>query len=233
MDKIIIKSADAVADISNGAVVLIGGFGGSGNPYNLINALVERGTKELTIVSNDWTQWTSILENGQVKKIISGFTNHPFRPEVTKLAEKLYQAGELELETVPHGILEERIRAAKVGITAFYCTVGIGTAVEQGKEKAIIDEKECLLQHNLKADFALVKGYKGDRLGNIQCRFAAGNRNVTMAGAAQVTIAEVEQVVEVGELDPERVTIPGIFVQRVIKMPKIVRWLDGHELPGY
>lgn len=233
MNKIIDDVKQALADVFDGAVLLIGGFGGSGNPHNLINALVEQGAKELTIVSNDWTQWTSLLENGQVRKIISGFTNHPFRPQTTKLAEELFRAGRLELETVPHGILEERIRAAKVGISAFYCPVGVGTVVEQGKEKRTIDGKECLLQYALKADFALIKGYRGDRLGNIQCRLAAGNRNVTMAGAAELTIAEVEQIIEVGELDPELVTIPGIFVGRIVKMPKLVRWLDGHELPGY
>ncbi len=233
MNKIVADVKQALADVFDGAVVLIGGFGGSGNPHNLINALVERGARELTIVSNDWTQWTALLENGQVKSLISGFTNHPFRPDMTKLAEELTQAGKLDLETVPHGILEERIRAAKVGISAFYCPVGVGTVVEQDKEKRSIDGTECLLQYALKADFALIKGYRADRLGNIQCRFAAGNRNVTMAGAAKLTIAEVERTVEVGELDPERVTIPGLFVDRVVKMPKLVRWLDGHEVPGY
>lgn len=233
MNKIVGDVKQALADVFDGAVVLIGGFGGSGNPHNLINALVERGARELTIVSNDWTQWTALLENGQVKSLISGFTNHPFRPDMTKLAEELTQVGKLDLETVPHGILEERIRAAKVGISAFYCPVGVGTVVEQGKEKRSIDGTECLLQYALKADFALIKGYRADRLGNIQCRFAAGNRNVTMAGAAKLTIAEVERTVEVGELDPERVTIPGLFVDRVVKMPKLVRWLDGHEVPGY
>lgn len=233
MNKIVPNLDEAVAEISNGAVILVGGFGGSGNPYNLMNALVKRGAKELTIVSNDWTQWTPLLEAGQVREIISGFTTNPFRPEVTKLAEDLCLAGKLGVEIMPHGILEERIRAAKMGISAFYCAVGVGTAVEVGKEKRNIDGTECLLQYALKADFALVKGYKGDRLGNIQCRFAAANRNVTMAGAAKVTIAEVEQIAEVGEIDPEKVTIPGIFVQRIVKMPKIERWLDGHEVPGY
>jgi len=233
MNKIVDDVKQALVDVFNGAVVVIGGFGGSGNPHNLINALVEQGARELTVVSNDWTQWTALLENGQVRRIISGFTNHPFRPETTRLAEELLQAGKLELETLPHGILEERIRAHKVGISAFYCPVGVGTAVEQGKEKRNIDGKECLLQHALEADFVLIKGYRADRLGNIQCRFAAGNRNITMAGAGEVTIAEVEEIVEVGDLDPERVSIPGIFVDRVVKMPKLVRWLDGHEVPGY
>ena len=233
MNKIVPGLCEALADIPDGAVILIGGFGGSGNPHNLIDGLVQRGTKDLTVVSNDWTQWTSLLENGQVRKIISGFTNHPFRPQTTVLAEELCRAGKVDLETMPHGILEERIRAAKVGISALYCPVGVGTVVEEGREKKNIAGKECLLHYALKADFALVKGYRADRLGNIQCRFAAGNRNVTMAGAADVTIAEVEQIAEVGEIEPERVTIPGIFVDRVVKAPKVVRWLDGHEVPGY
>lgn len=233
VNKIVDKLEAAVADIHDGAVVLIGGFGGSGNPYNLINALVKQGAKKLTIVGNDGTQWASLLENGQVIKIIAGFTDHRLRRKGAILAERLCQAGKLELETVPHGILEERIRVAKVGISAFYCAVGVGTMLERSKEKRNIDGKDCLLQHALRGDFSLVKGYKGDRLGNIQCLLGAGNRSVTMARAAKVTIAEVEQIVKVGDIDPERVTIPGIFVQRVVEMPKIVQWLDGHEVPGY
>lgn len=189
MNKIVDSIDEALADINDGAVVLISGFGGSGNPHSLVNGLVQRGPKGLTIVSNDWTQWTPLLENSQVERIISGFTNHPFHIEVTKLAEDLAQAGKLELETWPHGILEERIRCAKMGISAFYYSVGIGTVMEPNREKRNIDGRECLLFHALKTDFALVKGYKGDRLGNIQCRFTAANRNVTMAGAAKVTIA--------------------------------------------
>ncbi|MBI2857918.1 MAG: CoA transferase subunit A [Chloroflexi bacterium] len=233
MNKVTPSVSDAVRPVHDGSIVLIGGFGGSGNPNNLIDALLKHGATGLTIVSNDWTQWVSLLERGRIKKIISGFTNHPFRPEVSELIESLCQAEKLELETVPHGILEERIRAAKVGIAAFYCSVGLGTDVELAKEKRTIEGKECLLHHALRADFALVKGFKGDSLGNLQCRLAAGNRNITMAGAAKVTIAEVEEIVEPGEIAPEDVDIPGIFIQKVVKAFKRVCWLDGHEKPGY
>lgn len=146
------------------------------------------------------------------------------------MTESLVRAGKLETEIVPHGILEERIRAAGAGIPAFYSPVGIGTSLEMGKEKRVIDGREFVLEYALKADFALIKGYQADRFGNIVCRLAAGNRNITMAMGATVTIAEVEQIVEVGELDPNRVDIPGIFVHRVVRAPKIVKWLVKKEM---
>lgn len=232
MNKVVSSIEEAVADIHDGAAVLIGGFGGSGNPYNLIDALVRQGAKNLTIVCNDWTQWAPLLENKQVRKLIAGFTNHPFRPEVAEITERAYEAGELELETAPHGTLSERMRCGKVGIPAFYVRTGAGTVVESGKEKRAFDGKECILEHAIKGDFSLIKGYKADRWGNVVCRLAAGNRNIDMAGAARVTIAEVEEIVEVGELDPERIDIPGIFVDQVVKAKKVWRWLAGHEIVG-
>lgn len=232
MNKVVSSIEKAVADIHDGAVVLIGGFGGSGNPYNLIDALVRQGAKNLTIVCNDWTQWAPLLENKQVRKLIAGFTNHPFRPEVAEITERAYEAGELELETAPHGTLSERMRCGKVGIPAFYVRTGAGTVVESGKEKRAFDGKEYILEHAIKGDFSLIKGYKADRWGNVVCRLAAGNRNIDMAGAARVTIAEVEEIVEVGELDPERIDIPGIFVDQVVKAKKVWRWLAGHEIVG-
>jgi len=232
MNKVVSSIEEAVADIHDGAAVLIGGFGGSGNPYNLIDALVRQGAKNLTIVCNDWTQWAPLLENKQVRKLIAGFTNHPFRPEVAEITERAYEAGELELETAPHGTLSERMRCGKVGIPAFYVRTGAGTVVESGKEKRAFDGKEYILEHAIKGDFSLIKGYKADRWGNVVCRLAAGNRNIDMAGAARVTIAEVEEIVEVGELDPERIDIPGIFVDQVVKAKKVWRWLAGHEIVG-
>lgn len=232
MNKVVSSIEKAVADIHDGAAILIGGFGGSGNPYNLIDALVRQGAKNLTIVCNDWTQWAPLLENKQVRKLIAGFTNHPFRPEVAEITERAYEAGELELETAPHGTLSERMRCGKVGIPAFYVRTGAGTVVESGKEKRAFDGKEYILEHAIKGDFSLIKGYKADRWGNVVCRLAAGNRNIDMAGAARVTIAEVEEIVEVGELDPERIDIPGIFVDQVVKAKKVWRWLAGHEIVG-
>jgi 3-oxoacid CoA-transferase A subunit len=138
----------------------------------------------------------------------------------------------LELETAPHGTLSERMRCGKAGIPAFYVRTGAGTVVESGKEKRVFDGKEYILEHAIQGDFSLIKGHKADRWGNVVCRLAAGNRNIDMAGAARVTIAEVEEIVEVGELDPERIDIPGIFVDRVVQARKVWRWLAGHEIVG-
>ena len=230
MNKVFESPADAVADVFNGATILVGGFGGCGDPFNLMNALLQRGVKDLTIVGTGPAEWGPFVQNGAARKIISGFTNHPLQGEITVMIEELIRSGKLEAETVPHGILEERIRAAGAGLTAFYSPVGVGTTLEIGKEKRFIDGQECLLEYALKADFALVKGYQGDCFGNIVCRLAAGNRNITMATGAKITIAEVEEIVQTGQLDPNRIDIPGIFVDRVVKVPKIVRWLVSKEI---
>lgn len=230
MNKIVPSLKEAVADIPNGATILIGGFGGCGNPNNLINALVEQGAKELELICDDWSEWESVVKNGQVKTLIAGFTYHPFRPKIGALVLEQMQAGTLKrAETVPHGTLEERIRAGGMGIPAFYTPVGAGTVVEQGKEKRVFDGRECILERAITADYALVKGYKADRFGNVICRLSAGNRNVIMATAARTTVVEVEEVVEVGELDPQAIHIPGVFVHRVVKVPKIVIWQKAHE----
>lgn len=224
MNKIVRTPQEAVADVPDGAVVLVGGFGGAGLPGNLIDALVAQGARELTIACNGSAEWESFVESGQASKIIAGFTGHPRRHEIHALANSLVMAGKLEVETVPHGTLEERIRAGGMGLAAFYTAAGAGTVVAEGKEKRVFDGREYLLEMALKADYALVKGWKADRWGNVVCRLSAGNRNITMAMGARVTIVEVEQIVEVGELDPNRIDIPGIFVQRVVQAPKIVRW---------
>lgn len=226
MNKVYGSCAEAVADVWDGATVLVGGFGGSGTPFNLVDALVAHGARDLTIVGNSPPEWLPFVQAGLARKIISGFTNHPIRPQITEMVEGLIRDGKLEAETVPHGILEERIRAAGAGIPAFYSPVGVGTPLEAGKEKRALEGKEFLLERALRADFALVKGHKGDRSGNITCRLAAGNRNITMAQGGTATIAEVEEIVEAGELDPNRVDIPGIFVQRVVRAPKVSRWLS-------
>jgi 3-oxoacid CoA-transferase len=230
MDKIVADIDQAVSDVHDGATVLIGGFGGSGTPYNLLNALMRKGVSNLTVVSNSSAQWWPLVENGQVSKIISGFTNHPLRPNVTDTVNKLVLAGKLEVETVPHGTLEERLRAAAMGIAAFFTPAGVGTDVEKGKRKEMIAGREYLLEHALHADFALVKGWKGDRWGNIICRMGAGNRNIIMAAAGKTTIAEVEDIVELGALEPDRIDIPGIFMQRVTRAPKLTVWLHREAL---
>lgn len=230
MDKIVPSLKEAVSDVHDGAVVLIGGFGGNGNPFNLMEALVEQGARDLMVISNDFSQWGPLVLNRQISRLISGFTAHPMRPEFGKAVEEQMEEGMMqEAVTVPHGTLEERIRAGGMGIAAFYSPIGVGTSVAEGKEKRVFDGKEHILETALKADFALVKGYMADRFGNVVCRLSARNRNVIMATAARVTIVEVEKIAEVGELDPENIHIPGIFVDRAVKAPKVMRWLVGHE----
>jgi 3-oxoacid CoA-transferase subunit A len=229
MNKIVESLAEAVKDIKDGARLMVGGFAACGGPNNLVQALIAQGTKDLTIICTGSPEWLPFVSNDRVKKVISGFTSHSLRPEITEVIESKVVAGKLEVETVPHGILSERIRARKAGIPGFYTPIGVGTVFGQGKEIKVFGGKECVLETALEADFALIAGYRGDRLGNIACRYVARNRNVEMAGAATVTIAEVEHIVKAGDLDPERVDIPGIFVQRVVQAPKVVKWLDGHE----
>lgn len=229
MNKVVESLTEAIKDIEDGARVLVGGFAASGGANNLVQALIQKGTKNLTIICTGSPEWMPFVENGRARKVISGFTSHSLRPEITEIIESKVRAGTLEVETVPHGILSERIRARKAGIPGFYTLVGVGTVFGAGKETKAFDGVECVLERAIEADFALIRGNWGDRFGNLTCRFVARNRNTEMAGAATVTIAEVEQVVEVGTIDPERVDIPGIYVQRVVEAPRIVRWLDGHE----
>lgn len=229
MNKVVATLAEAIRDIEDGARIMVGGFAASGGANNLVQALIEKGTKDLTIICTGSPEWMPFVENDRAKKVISGFTSHSLRPEITEVIEAKVRAGKLEVETVPHGILSERIRARKAGIPAFYTPIGVGTVFGEGKETKVFDGEECVLERAIEADFALIRGHYGDRLGNLTCRFVARNRNTEMAGAAEVTIAEVEEIVEVGDIDPERVDIQGIYVQRVVCAPKIVKWLDGHE----
>jgi len=230
VDKVFSTPQEAVKEVRDGSVVIVGGFGGSGVPYNLIEALLDQGAKDLTVISNDPMEWFPFAEKGRARKVISGFTNHPVRAEITEQVEKLVRAGKLEAEAVPHGTLEERIRAGGMGIAAFYTLTGVGTPVEVGKEKRAFNGKEYLLETALKGDVALVKGFQADRFGNVVCRLAAGNRNIVMACAATLTIAEVEEIAPPGSIDPNRVDIPGIFVNRVVQASKVVRWLVRGEM---
>ena len=225
MNKIVPSVREAVADIPHGASIIIGGFGGSGAPFNLIQALVEQGARELTVMCNDPMEWLPLVTNGRVRKIISGFTGHPLRLEVTEMVDRLVKEGKMEAETLPHGTIEERIRAGGMGIAAFYTPAGVGTQVAEGKEKRVFQGREYILETALKGDYAFVKGWKADRWGNVVTRLAAGNRNITMAVGARITIAEVEEIVKLGGLDPNRIDIPGIFVKRVVQAPKVVKWL--------
>jgi 3-oxoadipate CoA-transferase alpha subunit len=206
----------AVADIHDGATVMIGGFGNAGMPSALIDALINQGARELTIVNNNAgngdTGLAALLKAGQVRKIICSFP----RQADSHIFDGLYRAGKIELELTPQGNLAERIRAAGAGIGGFFSPTGYGTLLAEGKETRLIDGRGYVLESPIHADFALIKALRGDRWGNLVYRKTARNFGPIMAMAAKCTIAQVSDVVELGELDPETIVTPGIFVQRVV-----------------
>jgi 3-oxoacid CoA-transferase subunit A len=214
VNKVFPSAAAAVADIPEGATLLSGGFGLCGNPENLIAALLAQGTRGLTIVSNncgtDQKGLGVLLANGQVKKMVSSYVGE------NKTFERLYLGGQLEVELCPQGTLAERLRAGGAGIPAFYTPTGYGTVVADGKETREIDGRHCVLERALRGDFALIKAWKGDRWGNLVYRKTARNFNPMMAAAARITIAEVEELVEPGQLDADGIHTPGIYVQRIL-----------------
>lgn len=224
VDKVVASTQAAVADIQNGALIMVGGFGQAGSPFNLVDALVKQGACNLTVVSNSISQVAPLAENRQVKKLIASFPEWVDRSRANPLVEQC-ASGEAEVEMVPQGTLAERIRAGGAGIAAFYVPTGVGTIIEQGKEKRTFEGKEHLLELGLKADVALIKAYKADRMGNLVYRMSARNYNPLIAMAASLTIAEVEEIVDVGQLDPEVIVTPGIFVDRVVKAPKHAEWM--------
>lgn len=214
MDKVVASAAEAVQDIPSGAVLMAGGFGLCGIPEHLIAALVEAGPTDLTFISNnagvDDFGLGLLLQTRQVKKMISSYVGE------NKTFESQYLSGELEVELTPQGTLAERIRAGGAGIPAFFTATGYGTRVAEGKDVRWFDGRPYVMERSLTADFALVKAWKGDRHGNLVYRKTANNFNAAMATAGRITIAEVEELVEPGELDPNQVHTPGIFVQRVV-----------------
>jgi 3-oxoadipate CoA-transferase alpha subunit len=207
----------AVADVPDGATVMIGGFGNAGMPSQLIDALIEQGARELTIVNNNAgngdTGLAALLAAKRVRKIICSFP----RQTDSHHFDALYRAGEIELELTPQGNLAERIRAAGAGIGGFFTPTGYGTLLAEGKETRLIDGRHYVLESPIHADYALIKALKGDRWGNLVYRKTARNFGPIMAMAAKVAIAQVQEIVELGELDPENIVTPGIFVQRVVK----------------
>jgi 3-oxoacid CoA-transferase subunit A len=217
MDKTVVSAEAAVADIPEGATLMVGGFGLCGNPENLIRALHRRGTKGLTIISNncgvDGKMLGLLLENGQVRRIVASYVGE------NKHFERLFLDGKLEVELNPQGTLAERIRAGGAGIPAFYTPTGYGTLVAEGKEVREFAGRLYVLEHALKADYALVKAHRGDRFGNLIYRKTARNFNAMMATAARTTIAEVEELVAPGQLEPDEVHTPGIYVKRILQGP--------------
>ena len=218
MDKTIASLAEAVAPIGDGATVMIGGFGGSGAPIELIHALIDHGPKNLTVINNNagngHVGLAALIEQGLVRKLICSFP----RSADPKVFTDLYLAGGIELELVPQGTLAERIRAGGAGIPAFYTPTGYGTQLAEGKKIEEFDGRAYVQERWLKADFALIKGELGDRYGNLTYRMAGRNFNPLMAMAAANTIAQVSRIVPAGEIDPEAVITPGIFVQSVVQV---------------
>lgn len=217
IDKIMASAADAVADLQDGATILIGGFGTAGMPFALIDALIGQGASDLTIVSNNAgngeTGLAGLLKAGRVRKVVCSFP----RQTDSWVFDALYRAGKIELELVPQGNLAERIRAAGAGIGAFYCPTGYGTLLAAERETRRINGRDYVLEYPIHADVALIKAHKGDRWGNLVYRKTARNFGPVMAMAAKLAIAEVSEVVEVGALDPETIVTPGIFVQRIVR----------------
>ena len=216
MTAVLADPDEAVADIRDGATVLIGGFGPAGQPIELIDALRRHGAGDLTVVNNNAgngdTGLAALLATGNVRKIICSFP----RQTDSWVFDGLYRSGKIELELVPQGNLAERMRAAGAGIGAFFCPTGVGTPLAEGKEQRTIDGRDYLLEYPIKGDVALIKAHRGDEVGNLVYRKTARNFGPVMATAATTTVAQVTEVVPVGGLDPEAVVTPGIYVDRVV-----------------
>ena len=215
MNKVVRDADEAIQDIADGATIMVGGFGLCGIPENLIQALKRRGTKDLTVMSNnagvsDFGLGV-LLGTRQIRKMIATYVGE------NDLFEKQFLSGELQVELVPQGTFSERIRAGGAGIPAFYTPTGSGTLVAEGKETRRFGDRDYVLESALTADFALIKAFRGDRLGNLAYRRTSRNFNPMMATAARVTIAEVERLVAPGDIDPEQVHTPGVFVTRIFQ----------------
>jgi 3-oxoacid CoA-transferase subunit A len=228
MNKEVATASEAVADIFEGATVMLGGFGLCGIPENLIAALVERRVKNLHTISNnmgvDGFGMGLLLEADMIASHVGSYVGE------NKLLESRVIAGDLEITFVPQGTLAERIRAGGAGIPAFYTPAGVGTVVEEGKEIREFDGRRYLLEHGLTADFALIKAWKGDRMGNLVYRKTARNFNPLMAAAAKITIAEVEELVDPGQIDPDQVMTPGVYVQRIIQGARYEKRIERRTL---
>jgi 3-oxoacid CoA-transferase A subunit len=223
MDKVFPSLDEAVADIPDGSSIAIGGFFTAGTPAQLTRALARQGAKDLTIITQQMgpgnEEITQLVVQGQIAKAIC---NYPFHRSPTRGAsspfEAAVRAGDIEVEVYPMGTFIEKLRAGGAGIAGFYTPTGVGTVVERGKEKRTFNGREYLLELAITPDYALVYAWKGDRMGNLVCRKTARNYNPEMAKAARVTIAAVEQIVEPGEMNPDMIHIPGVYVQRVVQV---------------
>ncbi|MDH3321811.1 MAG: 3-oxoacid CoA-transferase subunit A [Flavobacteriaceae bacterium] len=218
INKIIESAEKAVKDIHDGATIMIGGFGEAGSPIELIHALIDQGAKDLTVVSNNTGSGhiglAALIEHKRVRKMICSFP----RTANSTVFPELYHAGKIELELVPQGTLAERIRSGGAGIPAFYTPASVNTPLAEGKESRVFDGKEYVLEHGIKADFALIKSAKADRYGNLIYHATARNFGPIMCTASKTAIVQTGSVVEAGDIDPEIVVTPGIFVQRVVEI---------------
>ena len=221
INKIAASIAEALADVKDGSTVLIGGFGTSGIPAELIAGLIEQGARDLTVVNNNAGNadhgLAALLATGRVRKIICSFP----RQVDSWVFDELYRSGKIELELVPQGNLAERMRAAGAGIGAFFCPTAYGTELAEGKETREIDGRHYVLEYPIHGDVALIKAEAGDRWGNLVYRKAARNFGPVMAAAAKLTVATVHEIKELGELDPEAIVTPGIYVNRIVKIPRV------------
>ena len=224
MNKVYETADEAIFDLEDDMTIMSGGFGLCGNPENLIRAIADKGTTGLTVISNncgtDDYGLGPLLKNRQIKKMISSYVGE------NKTFEKQYLDGELDVELNPQGTLAERIRAAGAGIPAFYTPTGYGTVVAEGKETREFDGEHYVLERALQADIAIVKAQRGDTYGNLVFHATARNFNPIMAMAGKVTIAEVEELVEPGEIDPDEIHTPGVFVQRIIEGKEYEKWIE-------
>jgi 3-oxoacid CoA-transferase subunit A len=224
MNKVVSSFDEAVKDIPDGVTLMSGGFGLCGNPENLIQAIHRKGVKNITLISNNCGTTELglgiLLQAKQIKKIVASYVGE------NKEFERQFLGGELEVELSPQGTLAERIRAGGAGIPAFYTPAGVGTKVAEGKETRVLNGREYLLETGLTADFALIRAWKADTFGNLVFRKTARNFSPLMAMAAKVTIVEAEHLVEPGELEPDQVHIPSIFVRRIVKGGTYQKWIE-------
>ncbi len=229
IDKITGSVAEALGGLQDGATVLIGGFGTSGNPNALINGLIAHGARDLTVVNNNagngYEGLAALLHSGQVRKIICSFP----RQVDSWVFDDLYRSGKIELELVPQGNLAERMRAAGAGIGAFFCPTAYGTQLAEGKETREINGRQYVLEYPIHGDVALIQAEKGDRWGNLTYRMSARNFGPVMATAAKFTVATVHEIVELGQLDPEAIVTPGIYVGRVVKIDRVATKAGGFK----
>ncbi len=224
MNKLVANADEAIRDMQDGAVIMSGGFGLAGNPENLISAIHRKGVKDLTVISNNCGTTDKglgiLLQSRQIRKMIASYVGE------NKEFERQFLAGELEVELNPQGTLAERIRAGGAGLGGFFTPTGAGTQIAEGKESRVLEGREMIFEKPLKADYAIVRAWKGDKWGNLVFRKTARNFSPMMCTAARITIAEVENLVEVGEIEPDQVHVPSVYVQRIFKGSNYQKWIE-------